>query len=216
MVDPNKPMLVALHDKRERVIDALSIHFANDTLDMDEFEQRVDLAHRATSVADLDVLLADLKPTTDEQPSASPVPSLVPRTEARQVHTAVRGLSIASHGWRTKRVLAILSDIQRKGTWPVPKKLRVRAVLGSVGLDFREAQMGPGVTEVKVRSIGGEIKIIVPPHLRVECEGRAVLGSFEGMHQNTGEPNPDAPLLRITGRAIFGTVEISTRQPGET
>ncbi len=194
------------------MIDALSTHFANDALDMDEFEQRVDLAHRATSIAELDVLLADLKPTTDEQPSAS----LVPRTEAPQVHTAVRDLSIASHGWRAKRVRSILSDIQRKGTWPVPKKLRVTAVMGTVGLDFREAQMGPGVTKVKVKSIGGEIKIIVPPHLQVECEGRAILGAFDEMYQNTGEPDPDAPLLRITGVAILGTVEISTRLPGET
>ncbi len=194
------------------MIDALSAHFANDALDMDEFEQRVDLAHRATSIAELDELLADLNPTTDEQASAS----LVPRTEAPPVHTAVRDLSIASHGWRAKRVRAILSDIQRKGTWPVPKKMRVTAVLGSVGLDFREAQMGPGVTKLKVKSIGGEIKIIVPPHLRVECDGRAVLGAFDEMYQNTSEPNPDAPLLRITGRAILGTVEISTRLPGET
>ncbi len=111
---------------------------------------------------------------------------------------------------------SILSDIQRKGTWPVPKKMRVAAVLGSVSLDFREAQMGPGVTKVKVKSIGGEIKIIVPPHLQVECEGRAILGSFEEMYQNTRGVDPDAPLLRITGRAIIGTVEISTRLPGET
>ena len=212
MVDQNKPVLEAVHHRREGVIEALSTHFANDTLDVDEFEQRVDLAHRATSIAELDVLLADLKPNADEQPSAS----LVPRTEAPRVHTAVRDPSIASHGWRAKRVRAILSDIQRKGTWPVPKKMRVTAVMGTVGLDFREAQMGPGVTKVKVKSIGGEIKIIVPPHLRVECDGRAVLGSFEEMYQNTAERDPDAPLLRITGRAIIGTVEISTRAPGET
>ena len=33
--------------RREAVIGALSTHFANDALDIDEFEQRVDLAHRA-------------------------------------------------------------------------------------------------------------------------------------------------------------------------
>ncbi len=205
MDDQDKPVLVALHSRRETVIDALSTHFANDALDMDEFEQRVDLAHRATSIAELDELLTDLESAADGKPSQS----LVPQAEGP------RG-AVASHGWRAKRVRSILSDIQRKGTWPVPKKMRVTAVLGSVGLDFREAQMGPGVTQVKVKSIGGEIKIIVPPHLRVECDGRAVLGSFEEMYQNTGERNPDAPLLRITGRAIIGTVEISTRAPGET
>ncbi len=171
---------------------------------MDEFEQRVDLAHRATSVAELDELLADLQ-SAGEGPSSS----LVRQAEGQQV-------AIATRGRRSRRVRSILSDIKRKGTWRVPKKLRALAVFGSVGLDFREAQLGPGVTKIKVKAIGGEIKIIVPPHLQVECDGRAIIGSFEGMDQNTGERDPDAPLLRITGVAIIGTVEISTRPPGET
>ena len=65
MVGQDKPALVALCTRREMVIDALSTHFANDALDMDEFEQRVDLAHRATSVAELDELLTDLEPAAD-------------------------------------------------------------------------------------------------------------------------------------------------------
>ncbi len=204
MVGKNKPALVALHARREMVIDALSTHFANDALDIDEFEQRVDLAHHAASVAELDELLADLQ-SADEGPSSS----LVRQAEAPQV-------AIATRGRRSRRVRAILSDIKRKGTWRVPKRLRAVAVMGSLSLDFREAQLEPGVTKIRVRAIGGDIKIIVPPHLQVECEGRAIIGSFEEMYQNTGERDPDAPLLRITGVAIIGEVEISTRLPGET
>ncbi len=204
MVGKNKPALVALHARREMVIDALSTHFANDALDIDEFEQRVDLAHHAVSVAELDELLTDLQ-TADEGPSAS----LVRQAEGQQV-------AIATRDRRSRRVLSILSDIKRKGTWRVPKRLRAVAVMGSLSLDFREAQLEPGVTKVRVRSIGGEITIIVPPHLQVECDGRAVLGAFDEMYQNTGERDPDAPLLRITGVAIIGSVEISTRPPGET
>ena len=205
MVGQNKPALVALRARREMVIDALSTHFANDALDMDEFEQRVDLAHRATSVAGLDELLTDLEPAADVPPSKS----LVPQAEAPQV-------AIATRPRRANRVLSILSGIQRKGTWRVPKQLRVVAVMGGVDLDFREAEFGPGVTEVKVKSIMGGIAIIVPPHLQVECDGRAILGVFEGMDRGIGERDPDAPLLRITGVAIMGAVEISTRIAGET
>ena len=201
----NKPALVALHARREMVIDALSSHFASDALDMDEFEQRLDLAHRATSVAQLDELLTDLEPAADIRPSKS----LVPQPEASQV-------AIAAHPRRGNRLRSILSGIQRKGTWRVPKQLRVLAVMGGVDLDFREAEFGPGVTEVTVKSVMGAIAIIVPPHLHVECEGRAILGTFEGMDSGTGERDPDAPLLRITGVSIMGAVEIATRQVGET
>ncbi len=203
MVGENKPALVALDTRREMVIDALSTHFANDALDMDEFERRVDVAHHAASVAELDELLADLQ-SADEGPSAS----LVRQAEGPQVSIATRD--------RKARVLSIFSGIQRKGRWRVPKRLRVLAVGGGIDLDFREAQLGPGVTEVKVKSVMGGIAIIVPPDLHVECEGRAILGAFEGMESGTGEPDPDAPLLRIRGVAIMGAVEISTRRAGES
>ena len=212
MAGQNMPPPVALHIRREVVIEALSTHFADDALDVDEFEQRVDLAHRATSVAELDELLADLQPPTDVQPSES----RVQRGEAPPVSVVTRA-GLFSPGLirdRSKRVLSILSEIQRKGTWRVPKRLRVVAFMGAVDLDFREAQFGPGVTEVKVRSVMGGIAIVVPPYLQVECEGRAILGTFEGMEQGTGERDPDAPLLRISGAAIMGAVEIVTRSPG--
>lgn len=205
MVGQGKPAPVALHTRREAVIDALSAYFADDALDLDEFERRVDLAHSATSVAELDELLTDLKPTAAERPSES----LVAQAEGPQVAVAIRDRD-------TKRVWSLLSGIQRRGTWRVHKKMRVLAMLGGVDLDFREARLGPGVTEVNVRSILGGVAIFVPPHLRVECDGRAILGAFEGMDQNTGERDPDAPLLRITGVAIMGTVAIETRSPEET
>jgi len=186
----------AVHNSRERVIEALSTHFANDTLDVDEFEQRVDLAHRATSIAELEELLADLTSAVAVRPSES----LVRPEEEPQV-------ALATRNRKANRVRSILSGVQRKGTWRVPQHLRVVAVGGGIDLDFREAQFGPGVTEIKVKSIMGGVAIIVPPDLQVECDGRAILGVFEAMDQNTGQMDPAAPLLRITGVAIMGAVE---------
>jgi hypothetical protein len=201
----NKPALVALRRRREVVIDALSTHFTNDALDMDEFELRVDLAQRATSVAELDELLTDLEPAANEAPGES----LVRQTEAPPV-------AVATRAHKAKRVRTILSSTQRKGTWRVPQKLRVVTVMGAVDLDFREAQFGPGVTEVKVTNVMGAVAVVVPPDLQVECAGVPILGHFEGMDRVVGERNPDAPLLRITGVAVMGALEISTRLPGET
>ena len=56
----------------------------------------------------------------------------------------------------------------------------------------------------------------MPPHLRVECDGVGILGLFEGLNRSAGERGPDAPRLRITGVAVMGALEISTRLPGET
>jgi hypothetical protein len=57
----------------------------------------------------------------------------------------------------------------------------------------------------------GGISVVVPPDLQVECEGTGIMGAFEGFHQGAGERDSDAPLLRITGIALMGALEISRR-----
>ena len=55
--------------RRDDTIQALSAAFAQDELSMEEFERRIDIAHRTSVPAELDALLSDLRT------SASPVPS---------------------------------------------------------------------------------------------------------------------------------------------
>ena len=57
--------------KREATIERLREHYARDDLGIEEFEQRVDDALRAPSVADLEKLVSDL-------PTPSP-PETLPR-----------------------------------------------------------------------------------------------------------------------------------------
>ena len=46
--------------RRQQVIDALCESFARDEMALEEFERRVETAHRADTAAELDRLLADL------------------------------------------------------------------------------------------------------------------------------------------------------------
>ena len=47
-----------LDHTRQVTIDALCEHFANDVMSVEDFEARVDVAHRATTVEELRELLA--------------------------------------------------------------------------------------------------------------------------------------------------------------
>lgn len=198
--------LVALRQRRESVVAALSAHFTDDVLSMDEYERRVDRAHRATSIGELDALLADLSPAG--APGGSESGALVRKAKAQ-------GTAVAPREARSRRVLSVLGSTQRKGTWRVPRTLPVVSVLSGMDLDFREAELGPGVTEVKVTNVLSGIAIIVPPDLAVECEGAAIVSNFEGLEQRGASSDPDAPLLRITGVSVLGSVEIATRRVGE-
>jgi hypothetical protein len=196
--------LVALRDRREQVIEWLSDQFASDALELDEYERRIDMVHQATSVAALEELMADL-----ELPAAEPVaPSQALATRKPEQLAVPRAAR--------KRVIAIMGGVERKGPWVVPQSLRVTAVMGGISLDFREAILAPGVTEVHVNTIMGGVDIIVPPHVAVQCEGVAILGGFEEVHRAPTVPDPDRPILLITGLAVMGGVDIQTRLPGES
>ncbi len=103
----------------------------------------------------------------------------------------------------TGRVTAILSSSQRRGAWHVPKKLRVIAVMGSVELDFREAEFGPGVTEIEVTNVMGSVGITAPSRAAVKCDGVGILGQFDSVVTRTGVTDPHAPVLRISGVALM-------------
>ena len=199
MTEPVAPgALVAVRDRRDQVIATLSDSFANDLFDVDEFERRLDLAHRANSVAELDTLVHDL--------AAVPSTALVPAPSQEALST-----------WPERRtVRAILGGFEKKGSWSVARHLKVTCFWGGGVLDFREAQLAPGVTELRVTTIMGGLEIIVPPWLAVECDATSIMGGFEELDRGRGRPDPGRALLRITGFALMGGVSIETRLPGET
>lgn len=202
MDGPAKPALVALRQERDRTIEALTEAFSRDLLDVDEFERRVDLAHQASTLPALRDLTRDIEVHGGEGLPA------VRSEEEMQALVAARP--------RRKHVVAIMGGAERKGQWRVPETLRVIAIMGGIDLDFREAILPPGVTHVHVVALMGGVEIIVPPNLHVECNGAGIMGGFATVERAPAIPDPDEPLLRITGVAMMGGFDISTRLPGES
>jgi hypothetical protein len=115
---------------------------------------------------------------------------------------------------RPQAVSAVFSNIEKRGAWQVPSTIKARSVFGSVILDFRDARFAAAVTELQVNAVFGDIAIVVPPNLAVDCEGSAVFGNFE--HGDNAMVDPDRPVLRIVGKAVFANIEIRTLLPGES
>lgn len=195
---------VALRLRRDRCIEKLCEHFAQDHLQAEELEQLIDQAHRATSLAELDALLADLPGLAASSAVAptSPSPSssfFAPTGRDRDVDT----------------IAAIMGGAERKGSWRPARQTSVLAVMGGVCLDFREATLQPGLTELTVLAMMGGVEIVVPPGIHVESSGVGIMGGFE--HSGSGRFPVDSsvPVLRVTGLAFMGGVEIRQRRPGE-
>jgi hypothetical protein len=199
----DRPMdLVALRDRREQVIQLLADGFANDLVDLAEFERRTGLAHQATNVADLDALVADL------------VPDLARSVASKALVKLETDPLVESQRPERRRQLIVFGNVERHGGWIVPREQLTTSIFSSAVLDFREARLAPGVTILRVSAVFGNVEIIVPPQLAVESSGSAVFGNFE--EYGGAVADPDRPILRIEGSAIFGNVEISVRLPGES
>lgn len=192
--------LTSLREARERVIAALSDRFAHDALELDEFDRRLTVAHRSSSVAELEHLLADLPEPIVPAAPIVPGVALAPASEVRARRT----------------MAAVVGSARRTGPWTPPRRLRVVTVMGHAAVDFREARFAPGVTEVAITALLGSIEIVLPPGLAVDVDGVAIIGKFDHLERAPTEPDPERPLLRIEGTAVLSSVTVETRLPGES
>lgn len=186
-------------DRREVTIARLCEAFARDHLELAELEGRIDLAHRATTPADLDALTADL-PVRDTGDAAAVKPV------GSRVREAVRD---------SRTLLAFMGGVERRGNWTPARRNVVIAIMGGADLDFRDVELPPGETEIYIVAMMGGVDIVVPPELSVDATGIAIMGGF-GHASAARDSEPGAPVLRISGFCLMGGVEISVRRRGES
>ena len=180
---------------RERVIEALSEHFARDNISIDDLETRMAGVYAATTPQAVDALLDGLPALA----TGAPVPAtLEPNGPAPKLR---------------ERLVAIMSGIVRRGLWRIPRRLRVVAIMGGVQLDLREAELPPGITEIRAFIFMGGLDVRVAPGVRLETDGVAIMGGFEDRIDESRAPK-DAPIVRITGVAIMGGVAAQVQAIG--
>ncbi|MEO8881253.1 MAG: LiaF domain-containing protein [Gemmatimonadaceae bacterium] len=146
--------------------------------------------------------------TTPYQPPRDPrFASAPPATVAAQMIVpddlvpAVRG------------VTAFLSTQVRAGDWILPRLFRTVAFWGNVTIDLTSARFGAGRSRLELVVIMGNVTVLVPPDVRVECDGDAIIGSFDLQGQKWSSPMEGSPTVHITGTAFMGSVEVKVINP---
>jgi len=190
---PDNPV-VSMERERERVIEALSQHFAHDNLSLDELDRRMEQVYRARTVSALRELTKDL-PTESGAVAprpAAPVPQAFAPDEGRLV--------------------SIMGSMKRRGLWQPPRQLNVFTIMSETLLDLTEAALARGVTEIELRAVMASIKIIVPPNVRVVVEPSAFMAE---VNDQTIDPPPvgsGAPVVRITGFVFMSELKVVIRR----
>jgi len=199
---PEQRPVLSLADERERVIQQLSDHFANDRLSLEELETRMELAYKASSSADLQRLTADLPSV-----AATPVPAPLPAEE------------LAAISPDRERLVSVMSETRRRGAWIVPQRLDLIALMSDTTIDLTQAALPTGIIDIHVRSICAAVKIVVPPGIQVVSRLSSLMSSVRG----GGEPNvgggeewKTGTVVRLSGWVLMAEVQTKVRRRERT
>ncbi|MEP6855930.1 MAG: DUF1707 domain-containing protein [Pedococcus sp.] len=190
---PPDPSLLRISDNdRQQVADVLRDAAGDGRIDLEELDERLGLTWAAKTYGDLVPITADLHLPGRPQAAVAPIP------HQGQIPSVGHASSVA-----------IMGECKRQGVWSVPEHHSAFALMGSVVLDLRQAQLSAHTTLINASSIMGEVKIIVAADFNVVIDGTPIMGEFgHGKDKTPAELGPDSPTIRVRGMALMGSVTV--------
>ncbi|HEY9335224.1 MAG TPA: DUF1707 domain-containing protein [Kribbella sp.] len=183
--------------EREEVADILRDAAGEGRLSYTELEDRLETLYASKTYGELVELTADL-------PNG-------PRAQTTPATTPQYGGALVESG---PVINVFMSESKRTGSWLVPQRQEINAVLGDVTLDYTEAQIPFDEVHIDVKSILADVKIRVPQNAIVLLDSNPILGSVS--EQEAGlkaVPDPSSrpaepKRFHIRGTAILGEIKI--------
>lgn len=192
------PALRASDADRERVARVLHHAMGEGRITLAELDERLGVVYAAKTIDDLAPVTADL-----------PDPATADITPAGQSEVSAHPLIGGHPGSHSS--IAVMSGVDRKGSWVVPRQHNSFAFWGGIELDLRTARFAEQYTTITAVAIMGGIDIVVPDDIRVEVEGFGLMGAFDSKGTAPEHPSPNGPVLRINGFAFWGGVTVKRK-----
>ncbi|MBX9391200.1 DUF1707 domain-containing protein [Streptomonospora nanhaiensis] len=192
--DPySPPELRASDADRDRTIDLLRAAVADGRLTPAEFDERVDAALAARTVAALAPLTADLVAAPG---GAGPLAG-TPADPAADLLTIKE-----KHGM-----------VRRAGPWTLPHRLALRTSWSAVLLDLTDAvRTGPELV-IEARVTGGDVDLVLAPDMAVDANELAVRYGQVDIGRNPYAGTPAALRVRVVGRLRHGRIGARWQAP---
>jgi hypothetical protein len=185
-----RPELRASHEDRDGAVEILRVAAGDGRLTAAELDERVEAALTARTRGELAALTADLP---DVPGQADPV-----TTQAKDV------VRLDYHG----------GNATRRGQWAVPARMEIRAVGGTVKLDFTDAVITHPTLQIQAYVRGGGLVLVTRPGIEVDTDGIAVRGGTVRIRPRNGWKEPVRLTVVISGENRGGRV--TARPPRRT
>ncbi|MGH9079636.1 MAG: DUF1707 SHOCT-like domain-containing protein [Acidimicrobiales bacterium] len=171
-----RPELRASDEDRDRVLEILRVAAGDGRLIGAELDERLEVALTARTSAELEALTVDLP-------------------------------EVGGTGARAKDVVRL--DYQggnttRRGQWIVPQRMEIRAVGGTVKLDFTDAVIAGPTLPIQAEVRGGRLVLVTKPGIAVDTDGVKVYGGTVAVRPEHGWQGPVSLTVEVTGEVRGG------------
>lgn len=187
---------MTLDFEKEQAVQALCAHYAQDHLSTGELEMRFERVYKSTSRSQLDTVLDGLPTLQRAQVAPAPLYRVAPASGALPANL--------------KRYLAVFSGIKMEGAWDPAPIIEAKVIFGNLLLDLRDATIPQCGIEITFDVMFGEARVLLPPGVGAEVDATAMMGEVEDKAQRA---LPGAPMIRVRGGALFGTIRVETKLP---
>jgi len=186
----NKKTIVGVPAKRLEIVEILNQIYSRNFIELEELEKRVEAAEYAQTLEDLEKIIADVPPEIitsnlragTENPPAEQIPFLVFTTKT------IAGKELINH------------------------PLTFKTVWSTLTLDFRNAPLHTGITEVYFNAIKSTCEIIVPPGMIIENSCKEIRSYvYTDKHFNQMQKTNPA-VIHITGKLIMSTLSLKVKK----
>jgi hypothetical protein len=181
------PVVRASDADREAVVTRLQTALSEGRIDLDEFGQRAAVAYDATTLAELQGVVADL-------PSDARPPVEIVGTRAPEVISSVFG------------------DVKLAGG-SAPQ--RVSTVFGDIRLDLRSLRTDADRIDLYLSTVFGGIEVVVAEGVDAELQGKTVFGDrktdLAPVPRLAGTPR-----IVVHAKAILGDLRLRSLAPGQS
>ena len=166
------------------MVEILRVAAGDGRLTAAELDERLDAALTARTSGELAALTADLP------------------------EVAGQAAGIAAQAKDVVRLDYQGGNATRRGRWVVPQRMEIRAVGGTVKLDFTDAVITGPVLHIQAEVRGGRLVLVTRPGIEVDADAVAVRGGRVKVRPEHGWKEPVSLKVEVSGEARGGRVVV--------
>jgi len=181
---------------RDKIIRRLETAYADNKLELDEYERRLELAYRAEYMEDLEVLVHDFPAL--QQPMDREIDQDISAADDTAKVALIGDQHLSPEDFHNGRIQTL-------------------SILGDVNIDIRRFRNSRDPIRIKIHSFIGDTRIIIPRGMKVKNRLKSLLGDYELVRNDEQSPQEEGleeskGTCILEGFSLLG--DISIREEG--